>query len=107
MAASQVIENTAAEAGGGAYVWYQATATLTESLFKENKVLAGRRGTGKGSGVYARCSSVVKLVRAEFESNPPHSGGGDDVFVDVGDDCLPTGGMSFAIVCNEEVRPRP
>lgn len=79
LASSQIHHNKAAKAGGGAFVFYLAKATVTNSTFKENAVTSGHEN-GSGSGIYARCSSTVRLIRDKFVSNPPKSGG-DDVFV--------------------------
>ena len=98
VANSQVIHNKAGEAGGGAYVWYQAEAKLADSVFKQNAIL-GKSEEGRGSGVYARCSSTVRLARAVFEANPPGDLGGDDVFVDASADCP---AADSAVVCTED-----
>ena len=81
LAGSQIYENKAAKAGGGAFVFLLAKATVTNSTFRENAVTARHaNGSGSGAGIYARCSSTVRLIRDKFVSNPPKSGG-DDVFV--------------------------
>ena len=108
---SQIYENKAASAGGGAFVFHLAKAVLTNSTVKENAVSAGH-GKGSGSGIYAHCSSTVRLIRDSFVSNPPKSGG-DDVFVqhvtDPGDTdakayCSARPAMDLAVtsVCIEE-----
>ena len=81
LSGSQIYTNKAAKAGGGAFVFLLAKATVINSTFRENAVTAGHaNGSGSGAGIYARCSSTVRLTRDTFVSNPPKVGG-DDVFV--------------------------
>lgn len=81
LSGSQIYTNKAAKAGGGAFVFLLAKATVINSTFRENAVTAGHaNGSGSGAGIYARCSSTVRLTRDKFVSNPPKVGG-DDVFV--------------------------
>ena len=96
LSGSQIYTNKAAKAGGGAFVFLLAKATVINSTFRENAVTAGHaNGSGSGAGIYARCSSTVRLTRDKFVSNPPKVGG-DDVFVQHMDDASVTDAESKA-----------
>lgn len=65
-----MMNNTAGSYGGGAYVYYQSRATLTNTL------IAANRATVAGSGFYLHDNSTARLLHTTIARNSGGDGGG-------------------------------